>query len=200
MEALYAAWTNRAKKEKYAIFEPALDAATSKLDEYYMKTATSDAHIIAMSTSSSNCKNCLTAVSPVVNPEKKLSHFRKYWKKEEYDEVLKLIEAKVCISSLLFVLSLNLMTQFIERYEFLHCMAPSSDQSKKTKKSHKVDGLIRDNIETDSEYEGDEEDDPLSDPTKPWRGEFLRFLNAKDVIPENMGIVEWWGVSVLSPF
>ena len=52
----------------------------------------------------------------------------------------------------------------------------------------------------DSEYEGDKEDDPLSDPTKPWRGEFLRFLNAKDVIPENMGIVEWWGVRVLSHF
>ena len=112
--------------------------------------------------------------------------------------MVKLIEAKVCILSLLFVFSLNSITQFIERYEFLHRMAPSSDQSKKTKKSHKVDGLIRDNIETDSEYEGDEEEDPLSDPTKPWRGEFLRFLNARDVIPENMGIVEWWGVSVLS--
>ena len=63
-----------------------------------------------------------------------------------------------------------------------------------------INGLICDNIETDSEYEGDEEDDPLSDLTKPWRGEFLHFLNAKDVIPENMGIVEWWGVHVLSHF
>ena len=89
VEALYAAWTNRAKKEKYAVFEPALDAATSKLDEYYMKTATSNAHIIVMSASSSNCKNCLSAVSPVVNPKKMLSHFRKYWKKEEYDKVVK---------------------------------------------------------------------------------------------------------------
>ena len=62
MEALYATWTNRAKKEKYATFEPALDAAMSKLDEYYMKTATSDAHIIAMSASQLNCKNYLTAV------------------------------------------------------------------------------------------------------------------------------------------
>ena len=114
--------------------------------------------------------------------------------------MVKLIEAKLSILSLLFVFSLNSITQFIECYEFLHRMAPSSDQSKKTKKSHKVDGLIRDNIETDSEYKGDEEEDPLSDPTKPWRGKFLRFLNARDVILENMGIVEWWGVSVLSPF
>jgi hypothetical protein len=164
-----------------------------------MKIANSDAHIIAMSSSQSNCKNYLTAVPPVVNLEKKLSHFKKYWKKEEYDEVMKLIEAKVCIASLHFVFSLNSMTQFIERYEFLHRTTPPSEQSTQTKKSHNVDGLIRDNIETDSEYEGDEEEDPLSDPTKPWRGEFLRFLNAKDVIPEDMGIVEWWGVSGLVP-
>ncbi|EDR00795.1 uncharacterized protein LACBIDRAFT_333840 [Laccaria bicolor S238N-H82] len=108
--------------------------------------------------------------------KKKLSHFKKYWKKDEYNEVVKLIKAK-----------------FIERYEFLHRTAPSSEQSKKTKKSHKVNGLICDNIETDLEYEGDEEDNPFSDPTKPWRGEFLRFLNARDVILENMGIIEWWG-------
>jgi hypothetical protein len=92
------------------------------------------------------------------------------------------------------------MTQFIERYELLHRTTPSSEQSRQTKKSQKVDGLIRDNIETDSEYEGDDEEDPLSDLMKPWRGEFLRFLNAKDVIPEGVGIVQWWGVSGLSPF
>jgi len=76
-----------------------------------MKTANSDAHIITMSSSQSNCKIYLTAVPPVVNPEKKLSHFKKYWKKEEYDEVVKLIEAKVHIPCLHFVFSLNSMTQ-----------------------------------------------------------------------------------------
>jgi len=35
-------------KEKYEAFHEALDAATTKLDEYYTKTAASDAHIIAM--------------------------------------------------------------------------------------------------------------------------------------------------------
>jgi len=200
IEVLYAAWANCAKKEKYAVFEPALNAATSKLDEYYMKTVTSDAHIIAMSSCPLSCKNYLTMLPPVVNPKKKLSHFKKYWKKEEYDKVVKLIEAKVCIPHHSFVFSLNSLIQFIKHYEFPHHMTPSSEQSKKTKKPHKVDGLIHNNIETDSEYEGDEEEDPLSDLTKPWRGEFLHFLNARDVIPENMGIVKWWGVSGLSPF
>ena len=35
-------------KEKYEAFYEALDAATTKLDEYYTKTAASDAHIIVM--------------------------------------------------------------------------------------------------------------------------------------------------------
>jgi len=48
IEALYAAWSNRAEKEKYSPFREALNAATTKLDEYYQKTASSDAHILAM--------------------------------------------------------------------------------------------------------------------------------------------------------
>jgi hypothetical protein len=48
IEALYAAWSKRAEKVKYSSFQEALDAATSKLDEYYQKTASSDAHILAM--------------------------------------------------------------------------------------------------------------------------------------------------------
>jgi hypothetical protein len=35
-------------QEKYEAFHEALDVATTKLDEYYTKTAASDAHIIAM--------------------------------------------------------------------------------------------------------------------------------------------------------
>jgi len=35
-------------KEKYEAFHDALDAAMTKLDEYYTKMAASDAHIIAM--------------------------------------------------------------------------------------------------------------------------------------------------------
>jgi len=45
---LHAAWSKRAAKPKYAVFKDALDAATEKLDEYYKKTAASDAHILAM--------------------------------------------------------------------------------------------------------------------------------------------------------
>lgn len=48
IEALHAAWKRRSTKNKYAPFQAALEAATKKLDEYYTKTAESDAHILAM--------------------------------------------------------------------------------------------------------------------------------------------------------
>ena len=48
VEALHASWMKVVGKEKYKAFHEALDAAMTKLDEYYTKTAASDAHIIAM--------------------------------------------------------------------------------------------------------------------------------------------------------
>lgn len=44
------AWASRAEKIKYRPFKDALNAAMAKLDEYYKKTAESDAHIMAMCT------------------------------------------------------------------------------------------------------------------------------------------------------
>jgi hypothetical protein len=48
LEALHKAWTSRANKTKYYVFESALDAAVDKISEYYDKTSTSDAFILSM--------------------------------------------------------------------------------------------------------------------------------------------------------
>jgi len=48
IEALYTAWEKASKKARYIPFQPALEAALEKLNEYYQKTAESDAHIIMM--------------------------------------------------------------------------------------------------------------------------------------------------------
>jgi len=50
IETLHAAWASQAKKIKYKSFKDALNAAMAKLNEYYKKTADSDAHILAMCT------------------------------------------------------------------------------------------------------------------------------------------------------
>ena len=47
---MYNAWQKASEKPRYSVFKPALEAAMAKLDEYYCRTAESDAHIIAMGT------------------------------------------------------------------------------------------------------------------------------------------------------
>ena len=48
IETMYTASQNASLKPRYAPFVPALEAAMEKLNEYYKRTAESDAHIIAM--------------------------------------------------------------------------------------------------------------------------------------------------------
>lgn len=48
---MYSAWKKASEKERYSVFKPALEPAMAKLDEYYRRTAESDARIIAMGTS-----------------------------------------------------------------------------------------------------------------------------------------------------
>jgi hypothetical protein len=45
---MYAKWEQASQKERYKPFEDALIVAMEKLNEYYQRTADSDAHIIAM--------------------------------------------------------------------------------------------------------------------------------------------------------
>jgi len=48
IEKLYAKWEKALKKAQYAPFHDALQAGMDKLDDYYTKTAESDAHVICM--------------------------------------------------------------------------------------------------------------------------------------------------------
>jgi hypothetical protein len=48
LEALHKAWTKRAARSKYCDFVPALEAGLAKIEEYYDRTADSDAYTFAM--------------------------------------------------------------------------------------------------------------------------------------------------------
>jgi hypothetical protein len=48
LEKLYATWEKQRALPEAKPFKSALDAAMAKVDEYYIKTAESDAHIMAM--------------------------------------------------------------------------------------------------------------------------------------------------------
>jgi len=84
--------------------------------------------------------------------------------------------------------------QFEECYK--HLQSSSSD-SQPTQNSQpctqsRMAGLIQCNLDTDSKNEDDT--DETLDPAKLWMGEFKRYLDTMDVVPDNMNIVRWWGV------
>ncbi|KAI0282706.1 hypothetical protein BC826DRAFT_1110620 [Russula brevipes] len=74
IEALHMAWSSHANKLKYNSFKDALCATTAKLNEYYEKTADSDARILVM----------------LLHPEYKMTYFKKNWNKSLQKEVLEL--------------------------------------------------------------------------------------------------------------
>jgi len=48
LEKLYAEWEKALRKPRYKSFVPALTAGMVKLDEYYKRSGTSDAHLMAI--------------------------------------------------------------------------------------------------------------------------------------------------------
>jgi hypothetical protein len=74
LETLHKAWSSRAGRAKYARFAPALNAAASKIDEYYEKTTESPAYVMAMS--SSLCCCIITIVNFRIS---KYSTLRENW-------------------------------------------------------------------------------------------------------------------------
>ena len=56
LEKLYATWEKQSALPEARPFESAINAAMAKVNEYYMKTAESDAHIMAMRTNF--CYSC----------------------------------------------------------------------------------------------------------------------------------------------
>jgi hypothetical protein len=98
IETLYAAWQSASTKPRYAPFMLALEAAMEKLNEYYKRTAESDAHIISMGSHSDICFYImLTPLYLALDPRKKFSHFKKNWDLGLQDEVKELVQKKVCI-------------------------------------------------------------------------------------------------------
>ena len=82
-----------------------------KLNEYYERTAESDAHIIAMgSYSYTHFYIMLTPLYLVLDPRKKFAHFKKNWSLTLQEEVKELVQKKVCIGNLGFRLIKQILT------------------------------------------------------------------------------------------
>ncbi|KAF8233426.1 hypothetical protein L208DRAFT_1266782, partial [Tricholoma matsutake] len=81
LEALHKAWTKQADRSKYRDFVPALKAGLDKIEEYYDRTADSDAYTFAM----------------LLDPSEKTEHIHKHWGGEKLKRVLKDAEEMVSV-------------------------------------------------------------------------------------------------------
>ena len=101
LEALHMAWKNHSTNVKYELFSHGLDKAIEKVEEYYEKTGTSDAYTFVMGESflpSFFVMPVLYLISLIVlDPDTKMSHFKKHWSQSLQDKVLESTENIVCL-------------------------------------------------------------------------------------------------------
>ena len=68
----------------------------AKLNDYYERTAASDAHIIAMSACAHLPTFQILIIVPVLDPTLKLEYFKKHWGLELLEEVKSTVKVMVC--------------------------------------------------------------------------------------------------------
>lgn len=94
LEALHMAWKNCLKNPKFELFSDGLTTAMEKIAEYYEKTATSHAYTFVMCKFSnlSHFSKLNQYLPTVLDPDTKMSHFKKHWDKDLQDKVLESAE------------------------------------------------------------------------------------------------------------
>lgn len=129
---------------------------------------------------------------------KKMSHFKKNWDTSLQDDVLDMAKKNRTSFRHIIIKNTRVKTalQFKERYDKLNESNGSAPPP--PRKKRKTLGLLRED-DSDSD-DSDNEDDISADPTQPWLAEFQRYLDTNDIMPEEMSVVEWWGVRIIFLF
>lgn len=94
---MYSKWDKLRGTSDTKPFRAALDAALAKVNEYYVKTAESDAHVMAMRKFNLLVFiQDLTETFIVLHPRRKLKYFKKSWSDDLVRDVKELAETIVC--------------------------------------------------------------------------------------------------------
>jgi hypothetical protein len=99
--------------------------------------------------------------------------------------------------------SANLLTkfQFIERYNLRNDKRqgpqPQPTHARKTPAASKPGRRNIDDTDIESE---DDDCQQISNTTNSWSEEWKLYLNTHEVVPDDMGIVHWWGVGIFLSF
>ncbi|KAJ7105653.1 ribonuclease H-like domain-containing protein, partial [Mycena epipterygia] len=111
----------------------------------------------------------------VLDPAHKLSYFKKHWPKDLQEEALDAMEET-----------------FKQRYFQLLGHSSGTGTSILVKKSAKPTKMRQpivlqdDNISTTESH---------IDPLKPWLDEYQLYFNVREVVPQGMDAIQWWGIN-----
>ncbi|KAN0120573.1 Ribonuclease H-like domain containing protein [Russula decolorans] len=114
----------------------------------------------------------------LLNPMGKMAYFKKNWPEELQDDVL------VCAEQVF-------EARYLEMGKSVSTLQPSIKKGK----ASGLRKLIRETQSSDK----DEDSGPFTaavatDPTRPWRVDFMNYLNTTEVkLPPEMTIIQWWG-------
>ncbi|KAF8802830.1 hypothetical protein BYT27DRAFT_7076347 [Phlegmacium glaucopus] len=159
LEALHKAWSSQSTRSKYSHFLPAIEAAAAKIEQYYNKTSTSYAYTFIM----------------ILDPDMKLTHFKKYWTSNLLKEVIRTAEEI-----------------FQTRYKELYGenRPPKTTNTKGNKKLAK----LMEEYSSEDDEENEATQTSIPDSAEPWRQEFDQYLKETDEVPSGMTLPQWWGV------
>ncbi|KAJ6607651.1 ribonuclease H-like domain-containing protein [Mycena sp. CBHHK59/15] len=175
LEALHAGWTKCAADAKYSDFKDALEQALEKVDEYYQKTANSNTYMFAMGNYLGFARHKSPDTFAVLDPAKKLSYFEKHWPATLQGE------AKA-----------DMEETFKQRYLQLRGSSAGKPQAGPAKKSNST--KMRCSIVIEEDDDSSVTAESHVDPLKPWCDEYELYFNMREVIPEGMDTIKWWGV------
>ncbi|KAG2079500.1 uncharacterized protein F5147DRAFT_661838 [Suillus discolor] len=175
LKALHSAWSSHSAWIKYIDFHQALDAAVDKISDYYMKSASSDAHIMAM----------------LLDPTQKAAHIRRHWGNDLLHEVLENAKAMYKES-------------YLEMHGDDAGKSSASTELCTSTGNHRLDVLLNELSDGDEDALDTPYQDPPTlsrtssaclfdsvDPLKLWLHNFHAYLNSKDHLG-GMSIVQWW--------
>jgi hypothetical protein len=192
---LHAGWTKCAEDPKYSVFADAIEQALAKVDEYYQKTSNSNAYMFAMGNFHLHLFRRVPANHfQVLDPGRKLSYFKEHWPVDLQDEAIRNMEETVSVC-MPYSADTNI-SQFKERYlELLELRGNGSGASTPIHKSTTTGSRLRRSIIIDGT--DDHNSSPTNtciDPLQPWLDEYRLYFNIREVVPEGMDAIQWWGV------
>ncbi|KAI5991213.1 ribonuclease H-like domain-containing protein [Pisolithus albus] len=167
LEALHKAWSLRMDSVKYMDFTDALEAALRKVSEYYERTASSDAYIMAM----------------ILDPRQKLKHIRTYWGEELVTQATQHAEEMA-------------RYEMIYGCEDGSPKQAAASGQNITTRNPKLDALLGElsDDETSGSPALIDTSRQWRDPAKPWLQGFHEYLSTHENMG-NFSIVQWWGLN-----